>query len=85
MDSISQEDLARMEKEMERLNQDSQAAEESVGDTMLSLVVAKGFTTRLLRNEAIHEHLKRHHADLLTTLNATIDAIAADSRTSERE
>jgi hypothetical protein len=28
---------------------------------MLSLVVAKGFISRLLRNENIHGHLKRHH------------------------
>jgi hypothetical protein len=84
-DEISQEDLARMEKEMERLNLDSQAAEESIGDTMLTLVVAKGFTTRLLRNETIHEHLRRHHPDLLATLVATMEAIAADSRGPERE
>lgn len=39
---ISAEDIARMEAEMERLHQDRQAVE----DNMLSLVVAKGFSTQ---------------------------------------
>lgn len=74
-----------MEAEMERLHQDSQAVEDSIGDTMLSLVVAKGFTNRLLRNENIHGHLQRHHPDLLASLVGAMEAIAADNRTPERE
>lgn len=84
-DEISVEDLARMEAEMERLRQDCQAVEDGIGDTMLSLVVAKGFMSRLLRNENICEHLKRYHGDLLTSLVSTMEAIAADSRVSARE
>jgi hypothetical protein len=79
------EDLARMEAEMERLRQDCQAVEDEIGDTMLTLVVAKSFMTRLLRNDAVHAHLKRHHADSLASLVSTMDAIAADHRVSERE
>ncbi|VVD29249.1 ParB/RepB/Spo0J family partition protein [Paraburkholderia dioscoreae] len=82
---ISPEDIARMEAEMERLHQDCQAVEDGIGDTMLSLVVAKGFMNRLLRNENIRGHLRRHHEDLLASLVTTLDAIAADNRTPERE
>jgi ParB-like chromosome segregation protein Spo0J len=84
-EEISAEDIARMEAEMERLHQDSQAVEDSIGDTMLSLVVAKGFTTRLLRNANIHGHLQRHHSDLLASLVGAMEAIAADNRAPERE
>lgn len=77
---ISPEDITRMEAEMERLQQDSLAVEDTIGDTMLSLVVAKGFINRLLRNENIRRHLHRHHPDLLSSLTATLDAIAADGR-----
>lgn len=84
-EEISTEDLARMAAEMERVHQDSQAVEDSIGDTMLSLVIAKGFTNRLLRNENIHGHLERHHPELLATLLTTIEEIAADNRMSERE
>lgn len=82
---ISAEDLAKMESEMERLRQDCQAVEDEIGDTMLSLVVAKSFMARLLRNENIQGHLKRHHGDLLASLVSTMDAIAADNRVTERE
>lgn len=84
-EEISPEDIARMEAEMERLQQDSMATEDTIGETMLSLVVAKGFVTRLLRNENIHAYLKRYHEDLLCSVVTTIDAIAADNRASERE
>ncbi|PTR03807.1 ParB-like nuclease family protein [Paraburkholderia sp. GV068] len=84
-DEISTEDLAKMEGEMERLRQDCQAVEDEIGDTMLSLVVAKSFMVRLLRNENIQGHLKRHHGDLLTSLVTTMDAIAADNRITQRE
>jgi len=82
---ICVEDLARMEAEMERLRQDCQAVETEMGDTMLALVVAKGFMSRLLRNENIHGHLKRYHGDLLESLVSTMAAIAADNRASEQE
>ncbi|PFH27397.1 plasmid partitioning protein RepB C-terminal domain-containing protein [Burkholderia sp. JKS000303] len=84
-EEISPEDISRMEAEMERLQQDSMAVEDTIGDTMLSLVVAKGFISRLLRNENIHGHLKRYHEDLLSSVVTTIEAIAADNRASERE
>jgi ParB-like chromosome segregation protein Spo0J len=84
-DEISTEDLAKMESEMERLRQDCQAVEDEIGDTMLSLVVAKSFMARLLRNDNIHGHLRRHHGDLLASLVSTMDAIAADNRITERE
>jgi hypothetical protein len=84
-DEISPEDIARMEAEMERLQQDSSAVEDTIGETMLSLVVAKGFITRLLRNENIHGHLKRYHEDLLSSVVSTLEAISADNRASERE
>lgn len=70
---------------MQRLQQDSMAVEDAIGNTMLSLVVAKGFITRLLSNENIRSHLKRYHEDLLSREVTTIEAITADNRTSERE
>ncbi|KVL20490.1 plasmid partitioning protein RepB C-terminal domain-containing protein [Burkholderia sp. MSMB1826] len=84
-DEISSEDLAKMESEMERLRQDCQAVEDEIGDTMLSLVVAKSFMARLLRNDNIHGHLRRYHGDLLASLVSTMDAISADNRITERE
>ncbi|MGS1004390.1 plasmid partitioning protein RepB C-terminal domain-containing protein [Burkholderia glumae] len=82
---ISAADLARMEAEMDRLRQDCQVVATEVCDNMLALIVAKGYMTRLLRNENIQGHLRRYHGDLLETLVATMDAIASDHRASEQE
>jgi hypothetical protein len=84
-DDISTEDLAKLEGEMERLRQDCQAVEDEIGDTMLALVVVKSFMARLLRNDNVQGHLRRHHGDLLASLVSTMDAIGADNRITERE
>ncbi|MEH6461718.1 plasmid partitioning protein RepB C-terminal domain-containing protein [Chitinimonas sp. JJ19] len=79
------EDIARMEREMEKLHQDYLLAEEDIGDTMLSLVIAKGYINRLIRNAAISDYLSRHHPDLVDGITSVMDAIATDARSPERE
>lgn len=46
-----------MEAETERVQQDSMTVEDTIGETMLSLVVAKRFISRLLRNNNVPGHL----------------------------
>ncbi|WP_035061267.1 plasmid partitioning protein RepB C-terminal domain-containing protein [Andreprevotia chitinilytica] len=82
---ITPEDIARMEREMEKLHQDYLAVEDSIGDTMLTLVIAKGYISRLLRNSAITDYLDRHHRDLIEGLSAVMEAITTDARSPERE
>jgi ParB-like chromosome segregation protein Spo0J len=84
-EGIDQQDILRMEREMERLHQDYQAVEDTMGETLLSLVVAKGYMARLLRNETVLSHLKRHHSELLESVVVTMDAIATESRALERD
>lgn len=79
------EDIARMERQMEKLYQDYKAVEDTLGETLLVLVVAKGFVARLLRNNAISEYLKRYHQDLTGELASVMEAIGADARTPGRE
>jgi hypothetical protein len=84
-EDIRPADIARMEREMERLHRDYVMAEEDVGDTMLTLVVTKGYVVRLLRNEAIFAYLERNHKDILSGLTDVIEAIATDARSPEKE
>ncbi len=84
-DCLSPEDIVRMERELERLHSDYQTVEDTMGDTMLVLVVAKGHIARLLRNPAIADHLGRFHADLLDGLRSVMEAVTMDARTLERE
>lgn len=82
---VSPADIARMEREMENLQHDYRQVEENLGETMLVLVVAKGYLMRLLRNEKITGYLNHHHADLLKELVSIMDAVNSDARHLERE
>ena len=79
------EAIARMERQMEKLYQDYKAVEDTLGETLLVLVVAKGFVARLLRNAAIAGYLNRYHQDLVGELATVMEAIGADARTPARE
>lgn len=79
------EDITRMERQLEKLSQDYKVDEEILGETMLVLVVAKGFVGRLLRNDAISRYLARNHGDLMGELSAIIEAVASEARASVRE
>lgn len=81
----SPEDIARMEREMEKLYQDYRSVQDTLGDTMLVLVVAKGYVSRLLRNNAVVDYLLRYHADMTGELEKVMDAIRADAMSTERE
>lgn len=85
LEDVKLEDIARMEREMEKLHQDYLSAEDEVGETMLTLVVAKGFISRLLRNDAVLTYLKRNHRDILDGMSSVMDAIASDARNLEKE
>lgn len=75
---VSPEDIARMEREMENVQRDYRRIEDDYGDTMLALVVAKGFLGKLLANDEISMHLDKHHGDLSTELRKVIETVAAD-------
>lgn len=84
-ETVSAEDIARMEREMEKLYHDYRLVEDTLGETMLVLVVAKGYVARLLRNEAIAAYLSRFEPDLGRELAVVMEAVTADARSLERE
>ncbi|MGY0835797.1 plasmid partitioning protein RepB C-terminal domain-containing protein, partial [Azospirillum argentinense] len=82
---VTPEDIARMEREMEKLHQDYRVVEDTLGETMLVLVVAKGFMTKLLGNAAVAAYLAKHHGDIVGELKRIMEAVASDARGPERE
>jgi hypothetical protein len=83
--NVSAEDILRMERELEKVSQDHKLAEETLGENMLSLVVAKGYVTRLFRNRVVAEYLKRNYKELSSELHEVMEAVAADARSVGRE
>ncbi|MCY1498358.1 RepB plasmid partitioning protein [compost metagenome] len=84
-EGVTAEDIARMEREMEKLYHDYRLVEDTLGETMLVLVVAKGYVSRLLRNETIAAYLERFEPDLARELAVVMEAVTADARSLERE
>jgi len=82
---VALQDIARMEREMERLYHDYKVVEDTLGETMLVLVVAKGYMTRMLSNEAIAGYLHYSHPELLEELVSIMEAVSSDARHLERE
>jgi ParB-like chromosome segregation protein Spo0J len=75
---VSFEQMARMEREMANLQRDLKIVEDSYGDDVLNLVVARGYLAKLLKNPNVARYLERHQADIARELQGLIEAIGRE-------
>lgn len=80
---ITPEQMARMEREMESLQQDFKAVEASYGDDVLNLVISSGYLSKLLGNRKVERYLSHHHPEILTEFRAIVSAVSLDHSVSE--
>ena len=78
---FTQEQMARMEREMESLQRDFKAVETSYGDDVLNLVVATGYLTRLVANLDIEKYLATTYPEYLEGFRTIISAASLDQST----
>lgn len=78
---LSMEQMARMEREMEALQQDVKSVESRYGDDVLHLVIAAAYLGKLVANTAINRYLGHHHPELLAELSSIIAAASIDQET----
>ncbi len=78
MTGMTAEQLARMEREMETLQQDLKSVESRYGDDVLNLVIASGYLTKLVGNREIKRYLGQHHPELLAEFLTVISATSLD-------
>ena len=78
---FTQEQMARMEREMESLQRDFKAVETSYGDDVLNLVVATGYLTRLVANPDIEKFLSATYPEYLEGFRTIISAASLDQST----
>jgi hypothetical protein len=79
VDGLTAEQMARMTKEMETLQRDLKVVEESHGNQVLNLVLARGYLKKLFDNERVSRYLTQRHADLFTELQALLDGSSLES------
>lgn len=63
---LSPEEIARMEHEMESLERDFKAVEESYGENVLHLTLARGYVKKLLENAKVVRFLSSKHPDIFS-------------------
>jgi ParB-like chromosome segregation protein Spo0J len=75
---LTVEQMARMEREMETLQQDVKSVETRYGDDVLHLVIATAYVGKLTANPAINRYLGLNHPELLAELSAIVAAASID-------
>lgn len=74
----SQEQIAKMEREMSNLQSRYKLAEQSFGQDVLNLVLARGYLAKLLENEGIMRYLLAHHPDLVKEFELILESVSLE-------
>jgi len=75
---MTAEQMARMEREMEKVQRDLKAVESGYGEDVLQLVIASGYLSKLTRNPGIKRYLSQNHPEILSEFHAIISAMSFD-------
>jgi hypothetical protein len=79
VDGLSPEQMARMEKEMEDLQRDLRVVEESHGNEVLNLVLARGYFLKLLGNARIARYLNQRYPEIVPELQTILEGSSLES------
>lgn len=63
---MSREELAKLQVEMQTIERDMKAVEETYGEDMLNLTLARGYIKKLLANARVCRFLTANHPDLMS-------------------
>lgn len=75
---VTQEQMMRMEREMANLQGQYKMVEQTYGQDMLNLVLARGYLVKLLENKAVVKHLKQRQPEVLEQFENIIETTALD-------
>lgn len=76
--AVSAEQMAKMEKEMGNLQGQFKSIERSYGQDVLNLVLAKGYLSKLLANEAVFRFLSMRQPEVLREFSNLVEVDALD-------
>ena len=75
---LTQEQMAKMEREMSNLQGQYKLVEQTYGQDVLNLVLAKGYLAKLLENESVTRFLKQRQPDVLAEFEAIVKTVSLD-------
>jgi len=77
---VSPEQMVRMEREMSNLQVQYKLVEQTYGQDVLNLVLAKTYLGKLLENGSVKQYLQQSQPDLLTEFQAIVDTVSLDQQ-----
>ena len=63
---VGNDQIMKMEREMDNLQSQYKLVEQTYGQEVLNMVLAKGYLTKILRNDAVAAYLRAEEPELLT-------------------
>ena len=75
---VTQEQMAKMEREMSNLQGQYKMVEQTYGQDVLNLVIAKGYLTKLLENKPVARYLKQRQPEVLAEFEAIVKTVSLD-------
>lgn len=78
VEGLTPEQMAKMERELESLNRDFKAVEDTYGDDVLHLVLASRYLGRLVENEHISAYLGKRHPEMLAEFEIIVRAASLE-------
>jgi ParB-like chromosome segregation protein Spo0J len=79
------EQIEKLEREMNQVQEKYQEAESSYGSDLLNLVVAKGYLTKLLANGAVKSYIGRHEPEILTHLELVVNTVSMEEAVQQQQ
>ncbi|MGF6752910.1 hypothetical protein P3T16_000293 [Paraburkholderia sp. GAS42] len=74
---VSPEQMAKMEREMSSLQAQYKLVEQTYGQGVLNLVLAKGYLAKMLGSASAQQYLRQRQPDLMVEFEAIVETISA--------
>lgn len=78
LSGLNQEQIAKMEREMGNLSGQYKMVEQTYGQDVLNLVLAKGYLCKLLENESVARYLRLRQPEILSEFEVIVQTVAMD-------
>jgi len=75
---LTQEQMARMEREMSNVQGQYKSVEQTYGQDVLNLVLAKGYLGRLLENKAVTRYLRQRQPEILAEFEVIVQTVSLE-------
>lgn len=75
---LTSEQMAKMEREMGNIQGQYKLIEQTYGQDVLNLVLAKGYLVKLLDNAAVIRYLRQNQADVLAEFENVVQTVSLD-------